>query len=120
MNGYSCNCDQGYTGTNCNVNRDDCVDNLCEQGSCVVSTKSKPPMMTQQNSDLRILKLYYMSQQDEVAGYHCDCDMDFTGRYCQVHVPFDIDECSPNPCLNEGECQVSEVNMLYTHMYTSL
>ena len=63
-----------------------------------------------------------MSQQDEVAGYHCDCDMDFTGRYCQVHVPFDIDECSPNPCLNEGECQVSEVTMLYTytHVYFTL
>ena len=35
----------------------------------------------------------------------CECPPGFTGSYCQS----DIDDCSPNPCQNEGVC-VDEIN----------
>ena len=37
MNGYRCICDNGYEGTNCEANTDDCIANACIFGICVVS-----------------------------------------------------------------------------------
>lgn len=37
VNGYRCICDNGYEGTNCEANTDDCVANACIFGICVVS-----------------------------------------------------------------------------------
>lgn len=36
---------------------------------------------------------------DMVAGYHCLCKRGFSGGLCK----YDIDECSPDPCLH-GDC----------------
>jgi hypothetical protein len=34
-------------------------------------------------------------------GYLCTCDDGFTGTRCQTN----IDDCTPNPCMNGGKCQ---------------
>ena len=37
MNGFSCDCVDGYEGDRCDVNHDDCLPNPCENGgSCQV------------------------------------------------------------------------------------
>ena len=32
--------------------------------------------------------------------FNCECNPGYTGQQCEVN----IDECSPNPCLNGGNC----------------
>ena len=44
----------------------------------------------------------FMSQ-DMVNGYQCDCVPGWTGDRCGT----EIDECSSNPCQNNGTCFVS-------------
>ena len=48
---YLCYCPSGYTGVNCEVNIDDCVNNTCEHGNCT----------------------------DLVDGYECDCELGYGG-----------------------------------------
>ena len=37
VNGYKCHCTAGWTGTNCDVNINDCNPDPCAHGSCTVS-----------------------------------------------------------------------------------
>ena len=38
VGGFICNCEEGYEGTLCDRDIDDCLGNMCtEQGTCVVS-----------------------------------------------------------------------------------
>ena len=37
---------------------------------------------------------------DQVDGYVCICDSGYDGTLCDNN----IDDCSPNPCLNGGSC----------------
>ena len=37
---------------------------------------------------------------DQVDGYVCICDAGYDGTLCDNN----IDDCSPNPCLNGGSC----------------
>ena len=50
--------------------------------------------------------------QDMVNGYHCDCAPGWTGDRCGT----EIDECSSNPCQNNGTCFVSLTAYCYTRI----
>ena len=53
MNGFSCDCVDGYEGDHCDVNHDDCLPNPCENGgSCQVSREHTVSLM-------KILHYYY-------------------------------------------------------------
>jgi len=66
-----CECKSGFSGLDC-TDIDECATNPCNHGSC----------------------------QDEINGYHCNCEPGYTGTSCDT----DIDECATNPC-NHGRCQ---------------
>jgi hypothetical protein len=73
---YTCECAAGFTGPDCGINIDDCVDNNCNN----VSTRACV---------------------DEVQGYTCECVHGYTGAFCEE----DINECDMYQCLNGGTCE---------------
>ncbi|XP_068684192.1 polycystin-1-like protein 2 [Montipora foliosa] len=72
--GYQCNCTNGFNGTHCEINIDDCVSNPCKNnGTC----------------------------RDLVNDFTCShCLPGYTGKTCEE----DINECSSNPCRHNGTC----------------
>ncbi|XP_046380159.2 sushi, von Willebrand factor type A, EGF and pentraxin domain-containing protein 1-like [Haliotis rufescens] len=59
LNGYTCSCEDGYHGDNCDVNMDDCLENECTNGGTCV---------------------------DGVAEYTCRCTPEYTGQYCDANL----------------------------------
>lgn len=59
LDGYSCLCLTGYTGTSCENNIDYCLDHVCANGATCL---------------------------DDVAGYNCLCPDGFTGSLCEIKI----------------------------------
>lgn len=38
--------------------------------------------------------------RQELGGFSCDCDEGYEGALCQ----YDTDDCSSDPCMNNGTC----------------
>lgn len=70
-----CECVQGFTGTRCEIDPDDCESQPCQNGGHCI---------------------------DESGGFKCNCSgTGYNGKMCQS----DVNECSnPNICLNGGVC----------------
>ena len=56
--------------------------------------------------DTALLGHIYSYVQDQIAGYICVCLPGLTGANCTEDT--DIDECVPQPCMNNATCIVSE------------
>lgn len=57
LDGYECECYSGFVGTECSINIDDCVNNVCMEGSTCI---------------------------DGVDKYTCICPQDMTGLLCEI------------------------------------
>jgi len=66
QNGYTCTCVPGFTGTNCEVNFDDCSRNPCLHGMCT----------------------------DLINSYKCACETGYHGSNCDSQTPPLPDQCS--------------------------
>lgn len=89
---YSCYCIDGYTGTNCQTNWDECWSSPCQnEGTCI----------------------------DGVATYNCTCPDGFVGNFFLLEIfrfvlsstsikgsncEENLNECLSNPCQNGGSC----------------
>ncbi|XP_049328582.1 protein eyes shut homolog isoform X2 [Astyanax mexicanus] len=73
---YSCDCAPGWTGPNCLVNIDECLQNRCLNGATCI---------------------------DRVGGYSCRCDHGYTGVHCELRVDHCLGhQCSEHGvCLNQ-------------------
>uniref|UniRef100_A0A158Q7E6 Delta-like protein n=1 Tax=Elaeophora elaphi TaxID=1147741 RepID=A0A158Q7E6_9BILA len=71
---YTCECPDGYTGTNCETRVQNCSLQPCLNGATCVDMLGN--------------------------NYTCICPKGFTGRYCQVAAS----SCSDSPCQNGASC----------------
>lgn len=59
LRGYRCTCNRGFTGSNCYVNIDDCVTNVCQ-------------------NDAQCL--------DGILAYSCLCSKGYKGELCEIAI----------------------------------
>nr|XP_054766911.1 neurogenic locus notch homolog protein 1-like [Lytechinus pictus] len=103
---------EGFKGTTCEIDVDDCVNNGCENGATCLDQVlgyicQCPPGYNGTYCEVNIDEC--LSQPclnnatciDQVSGFQCVCPYGYTGHVCDT----DIDECGSNPCLNRGSCK---------------
>lgn len=90
-----CECEEGYTGTFCDVDIDECESNPCLNGLCMDQVNAYScsclPGWTGTNCEIDIDEC--LSEPcvngdctDQVNGYSCSCYPGWTGRTCEVPV----------------------------------
>ncbi|PIK42630.1 hypothetical protein BSL78_20510 [Apostichopus japonicus] len=72
--GYDCLCLAGYEGKNCSVDKDDCAEGNCTNGSTCM---------------------------DGIDMYTCECPESFIGDFCEFMV---MTNCSQDVCENNATC----------------
>uniref|UniRef100_A0A8C5QRI6 Crumbs cell polarity complex component 1 n=1 Tax=Leptobrachium leishanense TaxID=445787 RepID=A0A8C5QRI6_9ANUR len=115
--GYVCECQKGYTGTNCDINI--CRGHLCPNGATCVESPvgfaclcpanvtgqfcryNKLPSTFCGNEKKNITCYNYGNCTDKYGQPGCTCLPGFEGERCEI----DVDECESDPCLNGGLCQ---------------
>jgi hypothetical protein len=95
INSYSCSCLAGYTGTNCDIDINECLPNLCMNGATCRVRRSYNAAHTQYHN-------HYFFSQDLLNRYECSCAPGWEGTHCEIN----HDDCTPNPCLNGATCSV--------------
>ncbi|KOB65069.1 Uncharacterized protein OBRU01_23274 [Operophtera brumata] len=75
---YTCACPKGYSGQNCTVNADDCINHMCQNGATCV---------------------------DGLDEYRCACAGGYAGRYCEAapHAALGTSPCAHHDCVH-GVC----------------
>ena len=81
--GYKCQCVPGVTGTNCEVDINECLDEPCIHGQCV----------------------------DELGRYRCECESGYHGENCDIQTP-PCPTNEANYRVIDGHCIYFEANTL--------
>lgn len=81
INGYICDCPEGFHGLNCEAEIDYCriLSAPCQNNGTCEDINGGP-------------------------GYLCICVTGYNGTNCET----EIDECASTPCQNGGSCMVSD------------
>ena len=104
-----CNCAPGYTGNMCDANIDDCDPDPCvNNGTCSDEVNDYTctcinEWMGKNCSDCGLTCNNGGQQNSDCS--MCNCAPGYTGNICDT----DIDDCDPDPCVNNGTCS-DEVN----------
>ena len=120
---YTCQCSSGFTGSDCEININDCDQNSClNSGTCLDGIGSHVCNCTQgiTGNSCEILcplgkegefcqsTILYCSQSsclnggtcvEEMGNFSCLCPPSHTGPRCELN-----DDCSTTQCLNGGTC----------------
>ncbi|XP_035693653.1 fibropellin-1-like [Branchiostoma floridae] len=105
---YTCSCENGWTGLNCDQDIDECLSFPCVHGTCTDTigsyTCSCENGWTGLNCDQNIdecasFPCLHGTCTDGVGSYTCSCENGWTGQDCDQ----DIDECASSPCTH-GTC----------------
>eukprot|EP00058_Branchiostoma_floridae_P007286 XP_002592774.1 hypothetical protein BRAFLDRAFT_65355 [Branchiostoma floridae] len=105
---YTCSCENGWTGTNCDHNIDECLSSPCIHGTCIdeVATYTCSCELgwtghdCDQVEDCSTSPCAHGICTDGVPSFTCSCENGWTGLKCDQ----DIDECASNPCWLGGTC----------------
>ncbi|XP_053551464.1 protein crumbs homolog 2 [Bombina bombina] len=106
-----CQCQDGYSGTDCQYNATVCTPNPCQNNaSCVVHSRGYScvcePGWTGQHCETDVNECLSNPCKnkaicmDKVNKYLCFCVPGFQGYNCEI----DINECASRPCLNNASC----------------
>nr|XP_020640280.1 protein crumbs homolog 1 [Pogona vitticeps] len=114
---YHCTCIDGYTGTHCEINIDDCTSNPCVHGNCsdgitlykcVCDPGYTGARCEEDIDDCRgHLCANGATCIDEINSYSCLCPENFTGTYCRrIRIPSTVcgNEKGNLTCYNYGNC----------------
>ncbi|XP_035681636.1 fibropellin-1-like [Branchiostoma floridae] len=106
--GYTCTCENGWEGTNCDRNVNECAPSPCLHGTCTDGVASYTcscengwmgHRCDQSIDDCAPSPCVHGVCTDQVASYSCYCENGWTGHNCDQ----DIDECASSPCVH-GTC----------------
>uniref|UniRef100_A0A8D3A0F8 Uncharacterized protein n=1 Tax=Scophthalmus maximus TaxID=52904 RepID=A0A8D3A0F8_SCOMX len=105
--GYACICMPGWSGHNCHINVNDCVQHWCQNGAtchnftcrCMLGFEgSLCELETNECSGFPCAR--GATCVDHISDYQCHCPPGFEGAFCEVN----LNECESNPCQNSGIC----------------
>ncbi|KAI5624969.1 protocadherin Fat 4-like, partial [Silurus asotus] len=107
---FNCSCPAGFTGTRCEHDIDECLENPCENGgSCFNNPGGFLCHCSEGFSGLHCSIVDNECQRvvcsnggtcwNIQGGFFCDCRPGYEGRFCD----YIIDHCASSPCLN-GHC----------------
>ncbi|XP_063428562.1 delta-like protein D [Mytilus trossulus] len=113
---YTCSCPKGFTGTNCEIEVDDCQNLPCDNGGQCVDVGSGYQCKCQDGFTGKRCETIAVSCStspcknkatctEEHGSYKCQCQPGYTGYNCD----WEINECVSNLCQNGGRC-VDELN----------
>ena len=77
---YHCECPDGYNGTNCEEDINECDPDPCQNSGVCTETSD--------------------GSTNTPGVYHCECPTGYNGTNCEE----DINECDPDPCQNGAFC----------------
>ncbi|XP_078612389.1 uncharacterized protein LOC144882460 isoform X2 [Branchiostoma floridae x Branchiostoma japonicum] len=106
--GYTCSCENGWTGHDCDQDIDECASFPCLHGTCTDGvgsyTCSCENGWTGQDCDQDIDECAsspctHGTCTDALGSYICSCENGWTGQYCDQN----IDDCASSPCTH-GTC----------------
>ncbi|XP_065579031.1 neurogenic locus protein delta-like [Artemia franciscana] len=113
---YTCKCAEGYTGTDCEIIKDDCEHQPCLNGGLCKGSGTSVTCECPPGFHGRRCETFAQTCEDRPClhggtcldtpdGYLCLCPPGFEGVNCGHQ----IDDCADNPCRNGGSC-VDKVN----------
>uniref|UniRef100_A0A8C5QP46 Delta-like protein n=1 Tax=Leptobrachium leishanense TaxID=445787 RepID=A0A8C5QP46_9ANUR len=111
---YLCICSEGYLGTNCEIDIDECASNPCARGGICKDLVNGfecicPPQWAGTTCQLDANEcegkpcLNAYSCRNLIGGYYCDCIPGWAGLNCDIN----INECH-GQCQNKGICKVKQ------------
>lgn len=110
-NDFTCDCKPGYSGKNCEEEKDECVSNPCYGDAKCVDKVNGFACVCPRNMYGKFCSEKKSSCDSSVcqnggtcyekpSGVACTCRAGWTGKFCERTV----DECASSPCLNGATC----------------
>nr|XP_039260814.1 uncharacterized protein LOC120337160 [Styela clava] len=114
-----CVCPAGYTGSQCEINIDDCQQNPCQNGgTCTDATNGYyctcRPGYTGSRCEANVNECFKSpclnngTCVDGENSYRCICTPEYKGVNCETLK----DQCKSNPCMNGAKCTTTEDNFV--------
>ncbi|XP_078582442.1 uncharacterized protein LOC144865499 isoform X3 [Branchiostoma floridae x Branchiostoma japonicum] len=109
IGGYTCTCQNGWEGTNCDRNINECNNSPCAHGSsidaiggytCTCQNGWEGTNCDQNINECNTSPCVHGTCTDDIGGYTCTCENGWEGTNCELN----HDDCASSPCVH-GACQ---------------